>query len=157
MWDLTSLTRISLEPPALEGKVLAWTTREVPTLYIFTLSFLVHKADLYGLHIFSAFACVKWVGAQPGNTREIVELGQSVSTHHPMMLPHVGVPLDEGIQLHSKEASLYDFVYLVPLGLGVVTGHLLHSYMSLCNVICTYTCLTATNFGCPIVFLLCPD
>ena len=59
MWDLTSLTRISLEPPALEGKVLAWTTREVPTLYIFTLSFLVHKADLYGLHIFSAFACVK--------------------------------------------------------------------------------------------------
>lgn len=40
------------------------------------------------------------------------------------MLPHVAVPPDEGIQLHSKEASLYDFVYLVPLGLRVVTAHL---------------------------------
>ena len=39
------------------------------------------------------------------------------------MLPHVAVPPDEGIQLHSKEASLYDFVYLVPLGLRVVTAH----------------------------------
>ena len=146
MWDLTSLTRISLEPPALEGKVLAWTTREVPTLYIFTLSFLVHKADLYGLHIFSAFACVKWVGAQPGNTREIVELGQSVSTHHPMMLPHVGVPLDEGIQLHSKEASLYDFVYLVPLGLGreawQATVHRVPMSRTLLKWPCAYKCNT---------------
>ena len=94
----------------------------------------------------------------PGSSaRENVELGQSVSTHHPMMLPHVAVPLDEGIQLYSKEASLYDFFYLIPLGLGVVAAHLLHSYMSLYKVICTYTCLTATNFGCPIIFLLCPD